>query len=108
MSEEHLIASTVTTVPRYEIPELRHESAIHVLYIESRSKILATNVDIPRAPEGRPQDTTGARRMPWHRGATKDAASRDSPGVGAHVRRSRGLRMGEPMHRGMHTSRVNI
>ena len=29
MSEEHLIASTVKTVPRYEIPELRHESAIH-------------------------------------------------------------------------------
>ena len=29
MSEEHLIASTVNTVPRYEIPELRHESAIH-------------------------------------------------------------------------------
>mgnify|MGYP003178747960 FL=1 len=28
-SEEHLIASTVKTVPRYEIPELRHESAIH-------------------------------------------------------------------------------
>ena len=28
-SEEHLIASTVNTVPRYEIPELRHESAIH-------------------------------------------------------------------------------
>ena len=29
-SEEHLIASTVQlTVPRYEIPELRHESAIH-------------------------------------------------------------------------------
>ena len=29
MSEEHLIASTVKTVPRYEIPELRHTSAIH-------------------------------------------------------------------------------
>jgi len=30
MSEEHLIASTVQqTVPRYEIPELRHTSAIH-------------------------------------------------------------------------------
>ena len=29
MSEEHLIASTVNTVPRYEIPELRHTSAIH-------------------------------------------------------------------------------
>ena len=29
MSEEHLIASTVRTVPRYEIPELRHTSAIH-------------------------------------------------------------------------------
>jgi len=30
MSEEHLIASTVEhAVPRYEIPELRHESAIH-------------------------------------------------------------------------------
>lgn len=29
MSEEHLIASTVITVPRYEIPELRHTSAIH-------------------------------------------------------------------------------
>ena len=30
MSEEHLIASTVQhAVPRYEIPELRHESAIH-------------------------------------------------------------------------------
>ena len=29
MSEEHLIASTVDTVPRYEIPELRHTSAIH-------------------------------------------------------------------------------
>ena len=30
MSEEHLIASTVKhAVPRYEIPELRHESAIH-------------------------------------------------------------------------------
>ena len=30
MSEEHLIASTVEhTVPRYEIPELRHTSAIH-------------------------------------------------------------------------------
>ena len=30
MSEEHLIASTVRhAVPRYEIPELRHESAIH-------------------------------------------------------------------------------
>ena len=30
MSEEHLIASTVhLTVPRYEIPELRHTSAIH-------------------------------------------------------------------------------
>ena len=29
-SEEHLIASTVEhAVPRYEIPELRHESAIH-------------------------------------------------------------------------------
>ena len=29
MSEEHLIASTVKAVPRYEIPELRHTSAIH-------------------------------------------------------------------------------
>ena len=30
MSEEHLIARTVEhAVPRYEIPELRHESAIH-------------------------------------------------------------------------------
>ena len=30
MSEEHLIASTVQlAVPRYEIPELRHTSAIH-------------------------------------------------------------------------------
>ena len=30
MSEEHLIASTVKhTVPRYEIPELRHTSPIH-------------------------------------------------------------------------------
>ena len=30
MSEAHLIASTVKqTVPRYEIPELRHTSAIH-------------------------------------------------------------------------------
>ena len=29
-SEEHLIASTARhAVPRYEIPELRHESAIH-------------------------------------------------------------------------------
>ena len=32
MSEEHLIASTVKTVPRYEIPELRHTSAIHDIY----------------------------------------------------------------------------
>ena len=29
MSEEHLNASTVKAVPRYEIPELRHTSAIH-------------------------------------------------------------------------------
>ena len=29
LAEEHLIASTVKAVPRYEIPELRHTSAIH-------------------------------------------------------------------------------
>ena len=38
----------------------------------------------------------GARRMPWRRKPTKGAASRDSPGGGAHGLRSRGARMGEP------------
>ena len=38
----------------------------------------------------------GARRMPWRRKPKKGAASRDSPGGGANVRRSRGARMGDP------------
>ena len=42
------------------------------------------------------EDIEGARRMPWHRKSTKDAASRDSPRGGAHGLRSGGLRMGEP------------
>ena len=42
------------------------------------------------------EDSVGARRMPWRRKPTKGAASRDSPGGGANVRRSRGARMGEP------------
>ena len=51
-------------------------------------------------PEGstpmRGQDTKGARRMPWHRKSTKDAASCDKPRGAAHTLRSGGLRMGEP------------
>ena len=42
------------------------------------------------------EDVMGARRMPWRRKPTKGAASRDSPGGGANVPRSRGARMGEP------------
>jgi hypothetical protein len=38
----------------------------------------------------------GARRMPWRRTPTKDAASRDSPRGGASILRSGGVRMGEP------------
>ena len=44
----------------------------------------------------RGQDTKGARRMPWHRKSTKDAASCDKPRGAAHTLRSGGLRMGEP------------
>ena len=42
------------------------------------------------------EDVMGARRMPWRRKPMKGAASRDSPGGGANVPRSRGARMGEP------------
>ena len=44
----------------------------------------------------REEDTKGARRMPWHRKSTKDAASCDKPRGGAHGPRSGDLRMGEP------------
>ena len=44
----------------------------------------------------RGQNTKGARRMPWHRKSTKDAASCDKPRGAAHTLRSGGLRMGEP------------
>ena len=47
-------------------------------------------------PRMRGQDTKGARRMPWHRKSTKDAASCDKPRGAAHTLRSGGLRMGEP------------
>ena len=49
-------------------------------------------------PQGGPreEDTKGARRMPWHRKSTKDAASCDKPRGGAHGPRSGDLRMGEP------------
>ena len=44
----------------------------------------------------RSEDSVGARRMPWRRKPKKGAASRDSPGGGAHGLRSQGARMGEP------------
>ena len=55
-------------------------------------------MDIPRARCG-PGRYHGARRMPWHREPMKDAASCDNPRRGAHPS-TRGLRMGEPIHRG--------
>ena len=58
--------------------------------------IHARNYRGARAPRGAREGVTGARRMPWRREPTKDAASRDSPRGGAHGLRSGGLRMGEP------------
>ena len=55
---------------------------------------ITTNLSMIEAD--RSKDATGARRMPWRRKPMKGAASRDSPGGGAHGRRSRGARMGEP------------
>ena len=77
---------------------MRHPTQIYsVCYSEEAS----------RPGRGAGQDMQGARRMPWHGKPTKDAASRDSPGVGAHGRRSRGLRMGEPARRSACTSLGN-
>ena len=42
------------------------------------------------------EDTKGARRMPWHRKSTKDAASCEKPRGGANGLRSGGVRTGEP------------
>ena len=50
----------------------------------------------PRKRVAGNEDTKGARRMPWHRKSTKDAASCDNLRGGAITRRSGGLRMGEP------------
>ncbi len=86
MSEEHLIREhSEDTVPRYEIPELRHTSAIHDIDL-----IFISDTWISRGPDAVPQDTTGARRMPWHREPMKDAASCDNPRRGAPHPSTRG------------------
>ena len=60
--------------------------------LRRRTRIAEAGPD--RGP--REEDTKGARRMPWHRKSTKDAASCDKPRGGAHGPRSGDLRMGEP------------
>ena len=98
MSEEHLIASTVKTLCR----GMRYPNCdIRALFMISINLILATR-GYPAGPRAVPQDTTGARRMPWHREPMKDAASCDNPRRGAHILRPGGLRMGEPMHSSVH------
>ena len=88
---------------RYATPG-RH-GAVRTQVRERYSCELKDSVTGP-APRAR-GDVTGARRMPWHRAPTKDAASRDSPRGGAHARRSAGLRMGEPAGRRSGASRPN-
>ena len=50
----------------------------------------------PLASDSQDEDPKGARRMPWHRKSTKDAASCDKLRGGANGLRSGDLRMGEP------------
>ena len=56
--------------------------------------------------ESQKERIKGVRRMPWLRGAKKDATGCEKPRGGANGRRSGGVRMGEPTRREPRTAAV--